>query len=226
MTNDTLFWLAQARSENWSDVQPFGIYILVRFLDILLPGSFLLIVLNIALVVTGLALVLWTSIEKSGRLLLFCLTAVVANPLLFLMFPMAWRDLTGLGLTLLTAGLVFVAVRLEDCLTKSALFFVSAMLAIGGITIRLNHPAGLWPVVGFAIWAVLINRYSHRKSTVIAAGTSLLFLLLSVATYSGISKAVTYESHVEQARINFFLFEMSNIVGINLYPKGYLDDSQ
>ncbi|HEX5060074.1 MAG TPA: hypothetical protein VFV99_11975 [Kofleriaceae bacterium] len=109
MTFDSVEQLAEAREGFYTDCHPPAMAALWRVLDSIMPGGFLLLVLQVTTFLAGMYLVLRHAMSERSAAIVACVLMLfppVANPMAFM-----WKDSVMAGLLMLGAGLVLSPCR-------------------------------------------------------------------------------------------------------------------
>ncbi len=228
-TNDTFGWLLQVRENDIVDVQPPGAPLLLSLVDPIWPGPYGLVVINLVVLCIGLMLFWFGWLRSVGAALLASI-AVLAYPAVFTILPVAWRDITGLAITVLTLALAHRLWNIERGTVPSrhrSLLWASIFaLSIAGALFRANHAAGVLPLVALPLF-LIVQRYLGRSRLLTVLGaSSVAFLFLASASMIAftLASATTRPVYSFQAWKLYRLTQMSvelqkNLLPPALYPK-------
>ena len=223
MTNDTVGWLHRARTGQFKALQPFGAPIFFFLVDRVWPGPMSLVTFNLVVLVASLIAVFYLAFRSAWSAAVAS-TVVLAYPAVLTLLPVAWRDVTGLAITVATfAAAIFSAQLIADkrssAWTLAALGIVLFVLSFVGILFRDNHAAGIFPIIAFPLSVFLLCRWNRSRAL-----TLLLAVGISVALLVGTTLAAYRtgneigERRTPQAALNYYLALLSDSTNENLFP--------
>ncbi len=228
-TNDTLGWLLQVRRHDIVDVQPPGAPLLLSIFDSVWPGPFSLVAINLVLLCFGL-MIFWGQWLRSVATAIAASLTVLSYPAVLTILPVAWRDITGLALTILTLALALRLWNIErgayDGGNRGLIWAGILALGVAGAFFRANHAAGVLPLVALPLYPIM-QRYLGRSGLLPLLGSMLGALLILVAASMiafALSSAITRPVYSMQAWNLYRLTQMSvelqkNLLPPALYPK-------
>lgn len=227
MTNDTIGWIFQARSGKFGGLQPVGAPLFFTLTDDYWPGPMSLVSFNLLLISASLLCALFKTYE-SVIVSFIGAIFILFYPSVLTLLPIAWRDITGLGVTLLS---LLIAILINQkahrsTLTKPVLFFILIVLCYFGALLRTNHAAGVWPIVTFSVIALLLKSKYHPFKRFIASVfiSGFLLALMTLSAMSTSRHIKAQNSITPQAVMTYHLALLSDRVGEDLFPKSIYPD--
>jgi len=225
MTNDSVGWLYAARTGNYGGTQPVGAALMWSLIDPIWPGPMGFVAVNIFMLTTGL-LFLFYLIQHSALQASLATILIIGYPTVLTLLPVAWRDITGLAITVVMLGIAVLAARFA---TRSkvygvrfkAVFIILIVLSFIGTVFRANHAAGILPILALPIGVYISHRWQLGKLTVTILALILSTLILITTSLSGfhVSKSMAVsKSYSFQAPTNYRLALLSDRVNRNLFP--------
>jgi hypothetical protein len=218
MTSDSFGWLIRARTGEWGDSKSLGPTLFWQLFDPLYPGPMPFIALNLALVVFSASAIV-SRLTKSRWLSWAMMVAFISFPPVLSIMGIAWRDVTGLGITLATFAMVLAYRERPASRPHIWPLTLIILLTFAGALFRDNHAAGVLPFLLWAAWhyfGFIANRKVRFTASLTAA-----FLAGTIATLAamGILKATaTHKSWIAQAPQNYLLARLSSETHENLFP--------
>jgi hypothetical protein len=218
LTNDTYEWITQARTGQFKDAQPLGAVLLLKTTELFYPGPFPFVAINIAAICFSSYAVM-RNIMGGGWLVMLSYFAFILYPPVSGLIGIAWRDFTGLALTIITFNLALVGLRSANRNISMYAAGIATAVTLIGCFFRQNHAAGAWPFLAASYWP-LLQRFD-AKYTRIAAAAVIAFgvgALTTLAAGSVNQKLVTVKTMDAQVRMNYMLSRLSMIKDKPLIP--------
>lgn len=170
LTQDSLDHLSEARAGFYTDAHPPAINLLWRALDVVVPGPFLVLVLQTAMLLAGLYLVLRRSL--SPRRAAWIAAAAFLFPPIALPMAVIWKDCVMAGALVLGYALLWSPRRGVRLGALAVLFLATA--------VRYNAFAATFPLVVFAfVWAPDL-RWWKRYPIALAAWGAITFVSFQI----------------------------------------------
>lgn len=234
MTNDTIGWIYQARTGNFSDVQPVGTPLTILAIEQLHSGPYGFVILNWFLILTGLT-ACYFLVSRSAVITLLLTTITLFYPAVFSLLGVAWRDITGAGLTVIFFALcISTWQKVQDQkfnrpqIIRFLVYVI--ILCVAGTLYRSNHVASALPILMLPIGSYINSHIKKSKifSFAIASVIAFGILVFSSALAGKVSNhVVTKQFFSLQAVMNYHLALLSERTNQNLFPtKIYPDISQ
>ncbi|WP_018998496.1 hypothetical protein [Hirschia maritima] len=219
MTLDSTSQLQQARSFILNDGHPPSLAIIWSFLDKIVPGPFLMLILNILVHLSSIWLI--SSLFKSLTTRSVFLCVVYFFPPTFLTIGMIWKDTLMNGGLLLSAGAAIAAfvgvARRRNSKITDAYILLSIVSGFFAISFRHNAPAGALATLCLVVFYILMrfkwndcrleNTLPAMRSSMrvrssafmatVAGGIALTVLTFGMAKFT-FDRFVTNEQHFWQ----------------------------
>lgn len=227
MTNDSARWLRDARAGVLSDYQPIGATLMWSLIDPIWPGPLGFVAVNLVLLV-GALLLFFHLATRRVLIAVICTVAVLAYPTVLTILPVAWRDVTGLGLLLasLVLAQLVAADRGESTLARVLLWSALLVLCFVGSLFRENHAAGALSVVAMAAGFTL-HRAGLRPGLSGVVGVvvaAAILMATSIAAFRTASALTMVKIYPGQAWIGYNIGLLSLETGQNLFPRDLYPD--
>lgn len=226
MTNDSFGWLIRARSGIFSDIQPVGATLLWQILEKIYPGPFLFVVLNIAMIFFSARYLFQTGIghfQKSSWLAFISLALFSLWPALLTITGIVWRDVTGLGIAMMTAAIAVLSSQQAPMNRIRWALLVATMLILilAGALCRYNHVAGILPFVILASWYLfpLKCKLYLRLIVTVTASFAVCVLATVFSMWLTTSLAANEKSYASQPQDEYLLARLSIETSQNLFPQ-------
>lgn len=193
MSTDSFAILEQARSGQYVDAWPPMLAVIWRFLDSIIAGPTLLLVLILSLYLGGSAVIMAACAPHRPTIATFGFLAFIAWPPLFGIIGTIWSDVLMTALFLASVALAMVSWNRRG---KIPILILSTVLLFLGISMRHNAAAAAGPIAILIVLSALDRTRVQFKTLVLTGvGGFALTIALFVASSATSSMMVTTKSY-------------------------------
>ena len=218
MSWDSMRQLEEARAGVFSDAHPPTMAVLWRYLDMLTPGPFGMLLLHCLWLLGGLTAIFYLTGQRRPWSNIVLIAVVALWPATFFMIGIVWKDVAMASAYLLSIALFLSYEKTEERALRALLLGLCLVALFYGMSTRHNAAAAVMPLLAFYSYRLLPGPSPHRRAWLAA----LLGVTCGVLSFGLVqlvnNRLVNTKTNLWQVSVIYDIAGISHLERVNLFP--------